>query len=530
MVTKQSVERREHFETSSGIELPADFNPSNTEAPDYERDLGAPGEFPYTRGIRPNMYRGRFWTMRQYAGYATAEESNARYKYLLANGTTGLSVAFDLPTQIGLDSDDPLAEGEVGKDGVAIDSIEDMPRLFDGIPLSSVSTSMTINSTASTLLCLYLAVAKRQGITFEKVNGTIQNDILKEYIARGTYIYPPRPSLRLITDTFAFCAREVPNWNMISISGYHIREAGSTAVQEVAFTLADAIAYVEAATEAGLKVDEFAPRLSFFFNSHNTLLEEIAKFRAARRLWARIMRERFHARDPRSLMLRFHRQTAGSSLLAQQPEVNIVRTTIQALAAILGGTQSLHTNAMDEALALPTEDAARIALRTQQVIAHESGVADTVDPLAGSYAIEELTSEIERRVVDYLDKIDAIGGTLHAIESGYIQREIQNAAYEYQRALEANDAIVVGVNRFQNEADSHVKTLRVDPAVEKAQIDRVRSLRARRDAIACETSLVQLEEAARGDENVLPRILASVEALATVGEISDRLRSVWGEY
>src|SRR5881398_1859159 len=462
MAAKMNHARREHFKTSSGIELPVDFNPSNTEEIEYDRDLGDPGEFPYTRGIRPNMYRGRLWTMRQYAGYATAEESNARYKYLLSQGTTGLSVAFDLPTQIGLDSDDPLAAGEVGKVGVAIDSLDDMLALFDGIPLGEVSTSMTINATAAVLLCLYLAVARKQGVNFEKVTGTIQNDILKEYIARGTYIYPPAPSLRLITDTFAFCASDVPNWNTISISGYHIREAGSTAAQELAFTLADGICYVEAAVDVGLDVDKFAPRLSFFFNSHNNLLEEIAKFRAARRLWARIMKDRFGAKDPRSLTLRFHTQTAGSTLTAQQPEVNVVRTTIQALAAVLGGTQSLHTNAMDEALALPTEDAARVALRTQQVIAYESGVADTVDPLAGSYAIEELTNEIEQRAVDYLDKIDAIGGTLRAIESGYIQREIQNSAYDYQRAIEANDAIVVGVNRFQNEEESCVKTLRVD--------------------------------------------------------------------
>jgi methylmalonyl-CoA mutase, N-terminal domain len=530
MVTKQSAERREHFETSSGIELPVSFNPSNTESLDYERDLGAPGLFPYTRGIRPNMYRGRLWTMRQYAGYATAEESNARYKYLLANGTTGLSVAFDLPTQIGLDSDDPLSVGEVGKVGVAIDSLEDMQRLFEGIPLDSVSTSMTINATASTLLCLYLAVARRQGVTFDKVNGTIQNDILKEYIARGTYIYPPRPSLRLITDTFAFCSREVPNWNMISISGYHIREAGSTAVQEVAFTLADAVAYVEAALETGLKIDDFAPRLSFFFNSHNNLLEEIAKFRAARRLWARLMRERFKARDPRSLMLRFHTQTAGSTLLAQQPEVNIVRTTIQALAAVFGGTQSLHTNAMDEALALPTEDAARIALRTQQVIAYESGVADTVDPFAGSYAIEELTNEIESRAVDYIEKIDAMGGMLRAIETGYVQREIQDAAYKYQRAIETDEQIVVGLNRFQSKEETTVPLLRVDPEIEQAQVERLRSVRARRDAEAARAALVRLEEAARGTENVLPRILDCVETYVTVGEISHRLRRVWGEY
>jgi methylmalonyl-CoA mutase N-terminal domain/subunit len=530
MSTKTKSERREHFNTSSGIELPVDFNPANTGAVEYDRDLADAGEFPYTRGIRRNMYRGRLWTMRQYAGYATAEESNARYKYLLSQGTTGLSVAFDLPTQIGLDSDDSLAAGEVGRVGVAIDSLEDMLSLFDGIPLRDVSTSMTINATAAILLCLYLGVARKQNVAFDKVSGTIQNDILKEYIARGTYIFPPQPSLRLITDTFAFCADKVPNWNTISISGYHIREAGSTAVQELAFTLADAIAYVEAAIKAGLNVDEFAPRISFFFNAHNNLLEEIAKFRAARRLWARIMRERFHARDPRSLMLRFHAQTAGSTLTAQQPEVNVVRTTIQALAAVLGGTQSLHTNAMDEALALPTEEAARLALRTQQVIAFESGVADTVDPLAGSYAIEELTSEVERRAVDYLDKIDALGGTLHAIETGYIQREIQNSAYEYQRAVETKDAIVVGVNQFASDEESKVKTLRVDPAVEQEQIERVRALRARRDANATESALAKLEEAARGTENVLPRILECVEALATVGEISNRLRGVWGEY
>src|SRR6266508_1025369 len=528
MVEKTQAEQRKRFETSSGIDLPADFNPSNTDPIDYEKDLNSPGDFPYTRGIYSNMYRGRLWTMRQYAGYATAEESNARYKYLLAQGTTGLSVAFDLPTQIGLDSDDPLASGEVGKVGVAIDSLEDMLRLFDGIPLDSVSTSMTINATAAMLLCLYLAVARKQNVSFDEVKGTLQNDILKEYIARGTYIYPPTPSLRLVTDTFAFCAREVPNWNTISISGYHIREAGSTAVQEVAFTLADGITYVEAALKAGLEIDDFAPRISFFFNAHNNLLEEVAKFRAARRLWARIMRDRFKARDPRSLMLRFHTQTAGSSLTAQQPEVNVVRTTIQALAAVLGGTQSLHTNAMDEALALPTEDAARVALRTQQVIAHESGVADIADPLGGSYAIEELTNEIEERAVDYLDKIDAIGGTLHAIESGYIQREIQNSAYEYQRAIETNDAIVVGVNQFESDDESKVKTLRVDPSIEQAQIDRVQGLRDRRDMAATELALMNLEQAARGTENVLPRILDCVEAFATVGEISNRLRAVWG--
>jgi methylmalonyl-CoA mutase N-terminal domain/subunit len=476
------------------------------------------------------MYRGRFWTMRQYAGYATAEESNARYKYLLAQGTTGLSVAFDLPTQIGLDSDDPLSAGEVGKVGVAIDSLEDMLRLLDGIPLDTVSTSMTINATASTLLCLYLAVARKQGVPFDKVNGTTQNDILKEYIARGTYIYPPAPSMRLITDTFAFCAKEVPAWNTISISGYHIREAGSTAAQEVAFTLADAIAYVEAAVAAGMEVDEFAPRLSFFFNAHNNLLEEVAKFRAARRLWARIMRDRFKARDAKSMMLRFHTQTAGSTLTAQQPEVNVVRTTIQALAAVLGGTQSLHTNSMDEALGLPTEEAARVALRTQQVVAYESGVADTADPLAGSYAIEQPTNELEARAVDYIGKIDAMGGMLRAIENGYVQREIQEAAFNYQRAIERNDAVVVGVNRFQIKEGSAIPILKIDPAVERAQIERVRSLRARRDGETAQRALEDLEEAARGTSNLLPRILNCVEAYVTVGEISHRLRKVWGEY
>jgi methylmalonyl-CoA mutase N-terminal domain/subunit len=528
--TSEKGERRQRFETSSGIELPNDFNPQNTDAIDYDRDLGAPGEFPFTRGIRRNMYRGRFWTMRQYAGYATAEESNARYKYLLSQGTTGLSVAFDLPTQIGLDSDDPLAAGEVGKVGVAIDSLEDMERLFDGIPLDQVSTSMTINATAAILLCLYIAVAKKQGVEPAKLRGTIQNDILKEYIARGTYIYPPAPSLRLITDTFAFCAREVPQWNMISISGYHIREAGATAVQEVAFTLANAITYTEAALKAGLEIDEFAPRLSFFFNAHNNLLEEVAKFRAARRMWARTMRDRFGARDPRSMMLRFHTQTAGSTLTAQQPEVNIVRTTIQALAAVLGGTQSLHTNAMDEALALPTEDSARLALRTQQVIAYESGVADTVDPLAGSYAIEQLTNEIERRAMDYIEKIEAMGGMLRAIETGYVQREIQEAAYRYQRAVETGDQIVVGVNRFRIEEEKPIPILRIDPEIERRQIERVRAVRARRDQVRVEAALAALEEAARGTENLLPRILDCVEAYATVGEISNRLRRVWGEY
>jgi len=523
------MERREKFQTSSGIELPNDYNPANSHF-DYETDLGDAGEFPFTRGARPNMYRGKFWTMRQYAGFASAEESNARYKYLLSNGTTGLSVAFDLPTQIGLDSDDELAAGEVGKVGVAIDSLEDMLTLFGGIPLDKVSTSMTINATASTLLCLYLAVARRQNVSFDKVNGTIQNDILKEYIARGTYIYPPKPSLRLITDTFAFCAWEVPNWNTISISGYHIREAGSTAAQEIAFTLADGIAYVDAAMSVGLEVDKFAPRLSFFFNSHNNLLEEIAKFRAARRLWAKIMRDRFDAKNPKSMMLRFHTQTAGSTLTAQQPQVNIVRTTIQALAAVLGGTQSLHTNSMDEALSLPTETAARIALRTQQVIAHESGVADVVDALAGSYAIEELTNQLEAKAVEYIEKIDAMGGMLKAIENGYPQREIQEAAYDYQRAVEKQEEIVVGVNRFQIEENETIPIQRVDARIERQQVERLRAVREKRDANKAETALLKLTEAANGTANLLPKILDCVENYVTVGEISHKLRKVWGEY
>ena len=523
-------QRRKEFATSSGIELPNDFNPENTAPLVYEKDVADPGSFPYTRGVRRSMYRGKLWTMRQYAGFATAAESNARYKYLLSQGTTGLSVAFDLPTQIGLDSDDPLAAGEVGKVGVAIDSVHDMLTLLDGIPLDQVTTSMTINATASTLLCLYLAVAKKQGVPFDKVGGTIQNDILKEYIARGTYIYPPKPSLRLITDTFAFCAAEVPNWNTISISGYHIREAGSTAAQEVAFTLADAICYVQAAIDVGLEVDKFAPRLSFFFNSHNNLLEEVAKFRAARRLWARIMKDRFKARDPRSLMLRFHTQTAGSTLTAQQPEVNVVRTTVQALAAVLGGTQSLHTNSMDEALSLPTERAARIALRTQQVIAHESGVADTVDPLGGSYAIEELTSQLEKIAIEYIEKIDAMGGMLRAIETGFVQTEIQNAAYEFQRAVETEGAIVVGVNKFQMDEGETIPILTVDEQIERDQVERLRSVREKRNLVSAEKALSSLREAAAGEENLLPRILECVENELTVGEISHCLRKVWGEY
>lgn len=511
--------------TTSGIVM------KRFHAKDEERDEAeTPGTYPYTRGIYPSMYRGRLWTMRQYAGFSTAVESNRRYKYLLEQGTTGLSVAFDLPTQIGYDSDHPLACGEVGRVGVPIDSLVDMETLFEGIPLERVSTSMTINATAATLLALYLAVARRQGIEFSRLNGTIQNDILKEYIARGTWIYPPRPSLRLITDIFAWCAEEVPNWNTISISGYHIREAGSSAVQEVAFTLADGIAYVEAALSAGLPVDHFAPRLAFFFNSHNNFLEEVAKFRAARRMWAKIMRERFGARDPKSTMLRFHTQTAGSTLTAQQPEVNIVRTTIQALAAVLGGTQSLHTNAMDEALSLPTEEAARIALRTQQVIAHESGLVETADPLGGAGAIEYLTNEIERLAFDYIERIDAMGGMLAAIEAGYVQREIERSAFEYQRSIETGQSIVVGVNRFQIEEDSDIPTLRIDPAIEAAQVARVREVRASRNTATTAQSLAQVEQAARDGANLMPHILRAVETLATVGEIADTLRGVFGEY
>ncbi len=529
MPPTKSKEREGKFTTTSGIELKNCFTPQESGI-DYHRDLGEPGEYPFTRGVYQTMYRGRLWTMRQYAGFATAEESNRRYKYLLEQGTTGLSVAFDLPTQIGYDSDHVLARGEVGRVGVPVDSLADMEILFDGIPLDRVSTSMTINATASILLALYIAVGKKQGVSAERLNGTIQNDILKEYIARGTYIYPPRASLRIITDIFAFCAREVPNWNTISISGYHIREAGSTAVQEVAFTLADAIAYVEAALGAGLEVDQFAPRLAFFFNGHNHFLEEVAKYRAARRMWAKIMRDRFGARDPKSMMLRFHTQTAGSTLTAQQPEVNIIRTTIQALAAVLGGTQSLHTNAMDEALSLPTEDAARIALRTQQVIAFESGVADTADPLAGSYAVEYLTNEIERRAGEYIDKIDEKGGMLAAIEEGYVQREIERAAYDYQKAVEAREEVVVGVNRFQISEDSTIPTLRIDPAYELEQVERLRRVRAGRSAAAAAAALDGVERAARTGENLMPRIINAVEAYATMGEIADRMRAVFGEY
>ncbi len=489
-----------------------------------------PGEFPYTRGIYRDMYRSRLWTMRQYAGFGTAEESNQRYRYLLSQGTTGLSVAFDLPTQMGYDSDHPFAAGEVGRVGVAISSLADMERLFQDIPLQDVSTSMTINSTASTLLAYYALVAQRQGADRRKLSGTIQNDILKEYIARGTYIYPPRPAMRIITDIFAWAGREMPEWNTISISGYHIREAGSTASQELAFTFADAIAYIESAIAAGLAVDSFAPRLSFFFNAHNDFLEEIAKFRAARRIYANLMRDRFGAKDARSLMLRFHVQTAGSTLTAQQPDVNIVRTALQAMAAVLGGAQSLHTNSRDEALALPTEESARIALRTQQIIAHESGVTNTVDPVGGSECIESLTDVIERDVHAYLKSIDEAGGTLRAIETGYIQNQIQNAAYEDQRAIERGERVVVGVNRFQKEEERVVPTFRLDPALEQSQVERLREVRAGRSPSAVAERLAALERAARGTDNLMPPILDAASVYATVGEISDCLRSVFGEH
>ncbi len=488
-----------------------------------------PGQYPFTRGIYPEMYRARPWTMRQYAGFGTAEESNRRYRYLLSQGTTGLSVAFDLPTQMGMDSDHPLAKGEVGRVGVAICSLADMERLFDGIRLDQVSTSMTINSTAAILLSLYVLVARRQGADTRKLSGTVQNDILKEYIARGTYIYPPRPAMRIITDLFAWAGRELPEWNTISISGYHIREAGSTATQEVAFTLANAIAYVRAAVDAGLEVDAFAPRLSFFFNAHNNFLEEIAKYRAARRLWAKIMKERFGAQNPKSMMLRFHTQTAGSTLTAQQPDVNVIRVALQALAAVLGGTQSLHTNARDEALALPTEESARLALRTQQILAYETGVTKVADPVGGSFAIEQMTDEIERGASDYIARIDAMGGTLAAIEQGYIQSEIQNAAYADQQAVERGEKIVVGVNKFRLGEEHPPSTFRVDPELERLQIERLRQLRASRGA-GVNAKLDDLERAARGAENLMPKILAACEAMATVGEISDRLRKVFGEY
>jgi len=495
-----------------------------------QSDLGAPGEYPFTRGIQASMYRGRLWTMRQYAGMGDAEESNKRYKFLLANGTAGLSVAFDLPTQIGYDSDDPMSLGEVGKVGVAIDSLEDMERLFEGIELDRISTSMTINATASILLALYVATARRAGADISKLSGTVQNDVLKEYIARGTYIYPIQHAMRIITDMFAWARTEIPEWNTISISGYHMREAGSTAAQEIAFTLANGIAYVRAAIAAGLDVDAFAPRLSFFFNAHNDFLEEIAKFRAARKIWARVMRDSFGARNPKSWMLRFHTQTAGSTLTAQQPENNIVRTAIQAMSAVLGGTQSLHTNGYDEALALPTEEAARIALRTQQILAYESGVAQIVDPFAGSYTVESLTLKLEREVNAYFERIEAIGGMLRAIERGWVQSEIQNAAYDYQRAVESGEQIVVGVNKFTRDSEPGVPLQKIDPELETRQVERLRSLRLRRDQRAWQASIDGVATAAREGRNLMPVILTAVESDATVGEIANAMRSVFGEY
>jgi methylmalonyl-CoA mutase, N-terminal domain len=526
----ESPERRERFVSTSGIEYRDLYTPADVAGLDEDRDLGRPGEYPFTRGVQPTMYRGRLWTMRQYAGFGTAEETNARFRYLLEQGQTGLSVAFDLPTQMGYDSDAPEALGEVGRVGVPIDSLADMEALFSGIPLGDVSTSMTINSTAAILLALYVAAAEKQGVERGRISGTTQNDILKEYIARGTYIYPPRPSMRLVTDIFEFATRELPRWNTISISGYHMREAGATAAQELAFTMADAIAYVEAAVARGLDVDAFAGRLSFFFASWSELFEEVAKFRAARRMWARIVKERFGASNMRSMACRFHVQTAGSSLTATSIDNNVVRTTLQALGAVLGGAQSLHTNSRDEALALPTEAAARLALRTQQVIAFEAGVTETPDPLAGSYFVETLTDQVETAAWRLLDEIDAMGGTLAAIEAGFQQRRIQESAYLTQREIERGERVVVGVNRYRDEEHASAPTLRIDPAGEQAQVQRVRRIRAERDTAACEAALGRIEDAARGSDNLVPPILEAVHAYATVGEISDRLRAVWGEY
>jgi methylmalonyl-CoA mutase N-terminal domain/subunit len=523
-------ERQETFYTGSGDEINRLYSPVDIQDVDYMNDLGLPGQFPYTRGVQPTMYRGRLWTMRMYAGFATAEESNQRYKYLVEQGSSGLSVAFDLPTQIGYDSDHPLSEGEVGKVGVAIDSLADMEVLFDGIPLDKVSTSMTINAPASVLLAMYIAVAEKQGVSSDKLRGTIQNDILKEYIARGTYIFPTEPSMRLITNIFEYCSKDVPLWNTISISGYHIREAGSTAAQEVGFTIADGIAYVEAAIAAGLDVDTFAPRLSFFFNAHNDLLEEVAKYRAARRLWATIMKERFGAKNPKSMALKFHTQTGGSTLTAQQPENNIVRVAIQTLAAVLGGTQSLHTNSKDEALALPTEDSVRVALRTQQIVGYESGVTNTVDPLAGSYYIEAKTSQIEKEAMEYIKKIDDLGGAPKAIDKGYVQQEIMDAAYDYQKEVETGERIVVGMNKFQIEEEAPKGLLRVDPAVGERQKGKIAELRAKRDQGKVDETLAALKTACEGTENVMPFILEAVRAYATLGEICGVMREVFGEY
>lgn len=523
-------ERKTNFTKDSGIEVNRCYTPLDIDGLDYENDLGLPGEYPYTRGVQPTMYRGRFWTMRQYAGFGTAEETNQRFKYLLEQGQSGLSVAFDLPTQIGYDSDHPLARGEVGKVGVAIDSLRDMEILFDGIPLDKVSTSMTINAPAAVLLAMYIVVAEKQGVSPEQLNGTIQNDILKEYIARGTYIFPPEPSMRLITDVFAYCAENVPNWNTISISGYHIREAGANAVQELAFTLANGIAYVQAAIDAGLEVDQFAPRLSFFFNAHLDFFEEVAKFRASRKIWARIMRDRFGAKNPKSMMLRFHTQTAGSTLTAQQPDVNIMRVAFQALSAVLGGTQSLHTNSKDEALALPSEEAVLIALRTQQVIAHEIGVTDTVDPLAGSYYVESLTKNIEDRVLEYLEKIDRLGGAPKAIEKGFMQKEIQESAYRYQQAVEDQSKVVIGVNKYQLPEKPPTGLLKLDPAIAERQISQLKEIRNSRDQKRVAESLKHLRSAAQTNDNLMPVLIEAVKSYATLGEICGVLREVFGEY
>jgi methylmalonyl-CoA mutase N-terminal domain/subunit len=526
----KNPERKKEFLNTSGIPVHRLYTPVHTKDLDYLTDVGFPGSYPFTRGVQPTMYRGRHWTMRQYAGFGNAEESNKRYKFLLEQGQTGLSVAFDLPTQIGYDSDHDMAMGEVGKVGVAISSLQDMETLFDGIPLDQVSTSMTINSPAAVLLAMYLAVAEKQGVSPEQLRGTIQNDILKEYSSRGTYIFPPKPSMRIVTDIFAFCSEKVPQWNSISISGYHIREAGSTAVQEIAFTLANGIAYVEAALQAGLNVDAFGPRISFFFNAHLDFFEEVAKYRAARRLWAKIMKERFKAKDPRSLMIRFHTQTAGCTLTAQQPKNNIVRVAFQALAAVLGGTQSLHTNSMDEALCLPSEEAVQVALRSQQIVAYETGVSDTVDPLGGSYYVEELTREIFSRAEAYINKIDEMGGAAAAIEKGFIQREIQDSAYRYQREIERGERVVVGLNRFQVQEEKPKNLLRVDPALRLSQIEKLKKMKARRDQRLVAEALAELKKAAAGKDNLMVPILRAVKTYATLGEICDTLREVFGEY
>jgi len=529
-VLNRFPERRKTFKTASEIELNRLYTPLDTDVSDYSEKLGFPGEYPFTRGVQPTMYRGRFWTMRQYAGFATAEETNKRYRYLLDQGQTGLSMAFDLPTQIGYDSDHPLSTGETGKVGVAIDTLADMETVFQGIPLDRVSTSMTINATAVILLAMYIAVAEKQGVKPQSIRGTIQNEILKEYVARGTYIFPPQESMRIVTDIFAFCKYHLPQWNTISISGYHMREAGCTAVQEVAFTMADGIAYVEAAIKAGMDVDSFASRLSFFFGCHNNFPEEIAKFRAARRLWARIMRERFGAKKDTSCMLRFHTQTAGCTLIPQQPNNNIIRVTLQALAAVLGGTQSLHTNSRDEAYATPTEDSVTIALRTQQVIAHESGITDIVDPLGGSYAIEKLTDDVEAKAFEYIEKIDSMGGAIKAIESGFMQNEILNSAYAYQKAIENQDLIIVGLNEFVTEEEPLRDVLKIDPEVEKHQREKLAKVKAERNPSGIKRTLGALKEAAEGNGNIVPPVLDAVKAYATVGEISDTLRDVFGEY